>query len=251
VQNPRILLVYFFALTVLLSGKPVDAITIKRDILFRIDTIQHTYDSEPNTYETLTEGNNKEFLWQFDSSETEHAYPYKYIWSLNDSFRLSFEYEDDRYEDDEHEDDEHEDDEHEDDEHEDDEHEDDELITRAKISFSLFEMGEGFDEINEALALMPLLNPEYWLREREGMNINNRKESLTMRFLPTDSGLKKLFLTGNYDSGDWAGSIHFFDKNYKAVTLGVSSTLVPEPSTVILLGSGLIGLVLFGRKRKR
>jgi len=53
--------------------------------------------------------------------------------------------------------------------------------------------------------------------------------------------------TGTFSSISWTNSF----ENFYAFTVGMEGTTtpVPEPTTMILLGSGLIGLAGYGRKK--
>ena len=69
----------------------------------------------------------------------------------------------------------------------------------------------------------------------------------------TNAKQRHIFLGSRYGYDEWAGTIHFIDPGVTSLSLQVSGALVPvpEPSTLILLGGGLLGLGWYGRKRNQ
>jgi len=69
----------------------------------------------------------------------------------------------------------------------------------------------------------------------------------------TNGNQRHIFLGSRLGYDEWAGTIHFIDPGVTSLTLQVSGALVPvpEPSTFLLLGSGLLGLACYGLKRKK
>ena len=113
-------------------------------------------------------------------------------------------------------------------------------VWEGKTGNIIFDYGEFYPE--------PSSNREAWVKMEGG----TKKGDVTIN-ISSDSGLWEWTLTIDknlFDSGDWRNQMGIFWATGTCANDVVQGAVVPIPTTILLLGSGLLGFGLLGRRRK-
>ncbi len=209
----RILIVLFIVSLTLLPGGNADATTITHNFLFRIDRILINGDEYTGQY------SEEEFEDEFEWIEDE------FEWAKGDAFHLSFSYEDDAAT--------------------------SNAINQIIAYYPTLSLGLNRVEFGLEPISGYVNNPSYQKPRPLYTGSTTYLENVTIK--DYSSAGKNFFCIENVlGSNNWGGYYQFTEPTGKIdnnIIIEFSAP-VPEPSTLILLGSGLVGLIIYRKKRQ-